>query len=167
MIILRPLFLLICDFLISLITKLRKLGSPSIGDLQLATQGNIVSTTFLPYDLVCTKDSFKDPTLLDKIPEVGEFYKLASVIGYKNLNKDGTPVFIKVAYFNTGELNVPEIKLHKPEDLMLVFPTLESIKFGEDLTKALDGIGKDLKPLDLEDEGEDSDNNGSGGNTIH
>lgn len=181
MIFLRPLFLLACDLIINGITKLRKLGAISIGDVYLSTQPTIISKNFLPYDVVCSVEDSKDAEGLIQTPVIGSKYKTGTVIGYKGLNKDGTPKYIKVAFFNTAEINIPDIKLFKPEDLFLLYPTLDSVKddivaleleTAMNLSKFNQKAKKkspiseidELFDLDIEDGGDD--NNG-GGNIIH
>jgi hypothetical protein len=181
MFILRPLFLLICDLILEVFTRFRKLASLAPGDLQFSISGPLIVKDFYPYDLVMVASEISILETLSEIPVIGEDYKIGTVIGYKGLNQDGEPQLIKVAYFNSGETNVPTVKLFKPKELVLVYPTLQNARISADLSEALyeninnlknnnlgvTGLFGELED-DLTDEDDGGSNNGgTGGNTIH
>lgn len=170
MILFRKLFLLICDLIIGVFTRLRKLGSFVSGDVIFSVSPPLLIKHFYPYDLVMEKSDTPPIELINEIPTIGDLYKIGMVIGYKNVSISGDPKYVKVGYFNTGEISVPEIKYHKPEDLILIYPTLQSARSYTLISQELQNMEEmfDLGTEDPEDGGENGGSGSdSGGNIIH
>lgn len=165
----RKSILKFCDISISLISRFRKVFALTKKDIKVP---DILVRTVFPYDVVVTKDLFQayNEGTASTYCEPGEVYTYGVVIGYKNLDKNGNPDKVQVAYFNTAEYSVPEIKMHNAEDLVVNFSPLRSAMVSksivDEMYSQLENVETTppLKHSILGDEDDDGGGNTGNGN---
>lgn len=150
----RNLYLFVCDNLLMLLEFLRglaKLGPGDVSEESLKQYESLNSDVFV-YDLVIDRDIYtynlrkiEEGKLEDAEPRWGNPFNIGTVVGFVIDKTNPTkPSHIKVAQFNTAEFNKPEIRLYKPEQLVILDSPIRNIQIAARFSAAAAQLQEDL-----------------------
>jgi len=162
---LRKFLLILLDTTINLVVYFRTKLSFNKSNLPSSNE-DLKIKDFFPYDLVIkTTDLDKSLDFLYDLVEIGDLYKVGTVIGLKG----ETYGKVKVAFFNTAELGVPRIEYIDKASLTLLLPSMQSLTQYMSIASLMGESLKANENFDLEDfpEPEDDPDKNGGGNLIH
>lgn len=144
---LRPLCVFLCDIVLSTVSGIKTAIKPrprKKTEEELKIQDSLLSD-LLPYDLVMEKERYLKQaqsveSMQQNLPLKWGPMSIGMVIGIINKNNVQEDLVYKVAHFNSAEMDTPEIKLYKADELMLVDSPIRVIQQAYNVSAAMGGL---------------------------